>query len=1072
MTTAFRALFPLFAALALAAPSTAQEQQTEEGEEVIVDATVLGSHARSDPTLIPRLPEALARDNLLLYGHKDVSGSTGNLLPAAELRLNSDSFLNPGGEYLNHLDLHGLGAGRTLVMVDGRRLGEAPIPLAGWRDNAASLSDLPIAGLAGVQILPSSASSLYGSGALGGAINLVTRNPFTGFEYTQGSLEIAETDRRDNNSIALGIGGSKTNIMLITEEQNLPELRSTDRDWAQEFQRAYPDYVRSRTNSSPGSLSFAGQTLNMYRTSSCDAEANELCGDDETLFTFEVPLAGLLPAGDTALQLIDPYCEQLGGIVSGRDCLYDYGDDLMLRQGQMNTRSMMNYTQEIGVGTEMRIQFSSSRSTVPFADAPAQLTPLNTDWQEWQIPWENPSFIAFLNQTFSGDERVVDLGVPGLENAGKGVTLPDDHTYFLAALADPAAATDEQKTAAMAAFDALTEAVGAGTQATWGNLLLAGGDDASLTFSGNALGSGGTNLFGNRSYKRQRYAWHMQGQLGVSNLFYRSGAVFEEAQTRTIQRDLLPQRFDRALRGYGGSTCAYQTAIDNDRIRSGEVESDTAPAATDPGAGRGSCFYVLPLGTGLVGFVSSAAAGGVASEALTGPVFGTFLQSWLFGHHSIERQQQSLQADFILERSNPGRSLFWSVGGEYRYNALDLNPQGFANASLYSCDLVDAAAQNDEHAQVKADSCDSIPGPFARLPSVTPRDADSSVFAAFAEARGSLNKLQWQVNARLESDSNSGAQFAPGASASWQLTPKMSLLASFSNAFRFPSLAQQVDVDAEAVWVDLDSFKDYILAQSAPASSDLSAENVQNFDLGLRMGAGSFSLWLRYWQQQLGNPVMRDSPGLIAAALAADRNSPLRSRLISEPDCGSSCSVQELVSKGIQLEYRNGPDIDSAGLGVHLGYSTQTRIGLIQLGLDLSTLTEYRVGAQSIDGTVLAASFDAAGRYNADHAFGSLPKERTVLQFALTSGLHSLRLRSRSTSSYSDQRHNLDIDAWQVFDLHYSYELPSNRIKLSLDLSNLSDEPPPRALTPLGYDASQHDPYGRTLQLGVALDYP
>jgi len=77
-----------------------------------------------------------------------------------------------GGEGVQTADLRGLGAGRTLSLLNGRRAGPA-----GIRDGVASfdINVIPISGLERIEVLKDGASSIYGSDAIGGVINYITR---------------------------------------------------------------------------------------------------------------------------------------------------------------------------------------------------------------------------------------------------------------------------------------------------------------------------------------------------------------------------------------------------------------------------------------------------------------------------------------------------------------------------------------------------------------------------------------------------------------------------------------------------------------------------------------------------------------------------------------------------------------------------------------------------------------------------------------------------------------------------------------------------------------------------------
>lgn len=75
------------------------------------------------------------------------------------------------------VNLRGLGAQATLVLVNGRRLGGA-----GLRGDFGDLSQIPTAAIARVDVLLDGASALYGSDAVGGVVNVVLKRRFAGAE--------------------------------------------------------------------------------------------------------------------------------------------------------------------------------------------------------------------------------------------------------------------------------------------------------------------------------------------------------------------------------------------------------------------------------------------------------------------------------------------------------------------------------------------------------------------------------------------------------------------------------------------------------------------------------------------------------------------------------------------------------------------------------------------------------------------------------------------------------------------------------------------------------------------------
>jgi iron complex outermembrane receptor protein len=78
-----------------------------------------------------------------------------------------------------NINLRGLGVNRTLVLLNGRRLANEAIS-AGY----ANLDVIPFSALQRVEILNDGASSLYGSDAIGGVVNFITKKEFEGVQVT------------------------------------------------------------------------------------------------------------------------------------------------------------------------------------------------------------------------------------------------------------------------------------------------------------------------------------------------------------------------------------------------------------------------------------------------------------------------------------------------------------------------------------------------------------------------------------------------------------------------------------------------------------------------------------------------------------------------------------------------------------------------------------------------------------------------------------------------------------------------------------------------------------------------
>ena len=159
---------------------TAEEQEIDVDDEEVELVVVTGSR-------IARTPSEQSR-NVVVLDEQDIKAA-GELTLYRVLRqlpqnLNSTnatlgSKLN-GGENTTGagtVNLRGLGSESTLILVDGRRVGYSGI-LGGVTD----ISTIPLSMVERIEVLPDGASAVYGSDAVGGVVNIITRKDYGGVE--------------------------------------------------------------------------------------------------------------------------------------------------------------------------------------------------------------------------------------------------------------------------------------------------------------------------------------------------------------------------------------------------------------------------------------------------------------------------------------------------------------------------------------------------------------------------------------------------------------------------------------------------------------------------------------------------------------------------------------------------------------------------------------------------------------------------------------------------------------------------------------------------------------------------
>ncbi|MEP6702316.1 MAG: TonB-dependent receptor, partial [Betaproteobacteria bacterium] len=136
---------------------------------------------------------------------------------------------------ISSASLRGLGASRTLVLLNGRRI--TAFSNQSSSGGGVDLNAIPLAAIERVEILTDGASSIYGSDAEAGVINFITRSDFKGIEAT---VEYGQPTRSGGGSVekysaALGFGSLKDdryNFMFAWSRTNEEQLKATDREFS------------------------------------------------------------------------------------------------------------------------------------------------------------------------------------------------------------------------------------------------------------------------------------------------------------------------------------------------------------------------------------------------------------------------------------------------------------------------------------------------------------------------------------------------------------------------------------------------------------------------------------------------------------------------------------------------------------------------------------------------------------------------------------------------------------------------------------------------------------------------
>ncbi|MHA7859322.1 MAG: TonB-dependent receptor domain-containing protein [Henriciella sp.] len=135
--------------------------------------------------------------------------------------------ISEGGVGSNNIALRGLGASSTLVLLNGRRLGRAGVRGA---PVAPDINLIPSALVERVDILTDGASSIYGSDAVAGVVNVILRDEFEGFEIAANVTQPEEEGGEELQvSFIGGASSDKGNFVVGGEFYNRTAVLAGDR---------------------------------------------------------------------------------------------------------------------------------------------------------------------------------------------------------------------------------------------------------------------------------------------------------------------------------------------------------------------------------------------------------------------------------------------------------------------------------------------------------------------------------------------------------------------------------------------------------------------------------------------------------------------------------------------------------------------------------------------------------------------------------------------------------------------------------------------------------------------------
>ena len=184
--------FALFALLSFGSTSTIFADDHEESADVAEEIVVTGSRIKRATNISSPTPMVtLGEDQIENTGSVNVYDILNELPQAGDALSRGNTNFTVGSSGVQTVNLRGLGSGRTLTLVNGRRwVGGQP------GEGYVDLNSIPTDLIDRLEVITGGASSVYGSDAIAGVVNIILKDDFEGMsiEVMEGGYDAGDGD--------------------------------------------------------------------------------------------------------------------------------------------------------------------------------------------------------------------------------------------------------------------------------------------------------------------------------------------------------------------------------------------------------------------------------------------------------------------------------------------------------------------------------------------------------------------------------------------------------------------------------------------------------------------------------------------------------------------------------------------------------------------------------------------------------------------------------------------------------------------------------------------------------------
>lgn len=1060
----------------------AAPEAEEPSDRVVVTGSLVGGASEDAPLPV----ETFNLEDLAEQGAPTAAEFLRSLTIASEASGEADSQIAGAAAGFANVNLRGLGASRTLVLLNGRRFASTD------GGAGADINTLPTMAIGRIDVLKDGASVTYGAGAVGGVVNYITRKNFDGFEINVEKKMFDGSQGEDNIEALWGLTSDNSNMLFGASYGKRHRLGSIKRDFSTlPYQQQPAGWTVFDSN--PGSYYLTTPTapattpsttpVRDYTVDSCHAIGGMIGSELNNSLT-----AASINANDCAVWL-PPYFN--------------------LIDEEKYTRAYFEYNSDFNDHQRFHFELAYAKTDNPNVQAGNSLP------NGGKRATATNTFPAFANGAFT-----VPYTQPIYNAAGAVVGTSGANPYLVE-------------------FFNRARAGGRINPAVPYQNVLTHNQWRPLMFGPNSLYPGGHR---EEVQERERFGGSisLQGEFIKEGLFgqflpeamnttYEFAATYSEYANYQSRPDWLISRLQDALRGYGGPGCgavdrvatSFASAAAYDA--SVGIQSDTAP-------GTNGCEYFNPFASS---FENSFISGG-ANPSYAGAGFenSTALLDWITHERQYEQTNRALTMDAVFTGEIPGVELpggtiGWALGSQWRQVESRGTPVGseddIQSAGL-DCPYGD---QNLPATSPNQNACEAQSGPYfgSGIGRQFATFSDRQTISYFTELQiPVLDNLNFQVAARRE-------EFGEIAGNIWKVAgkydilPDLSFRASYSTNFQAPPDDLGVlGIQQSAVYVGS-------LLRSLPTSINTLDGITPEDDTGQNFGViyapelfgGQLRASVDFWQFVIDGEIANTSvttallnvfntsaPG--QATLANCSASFINLFDFATGPCQQGVTNASAITNVDQYTLNTGGFINN-GLDYNIDYTHDLGPGEIFAGLSATQVLVYKVKGFEVPGVtnaqggplVYQGDYNGLGYANLTRAGSIMPEWRGNANLRYIVGDHNFGIRANYISGFVDEStpvrtgtntngtvttaddtpifatFGLDANDLWTFDLSYIYTAPFwQDLQFRASILNVADEDPMPAqntnaggssATRTGYYPGYGDPRGRQFEIGVTKKF-